>query len=123
MIIDLFISFLFLIVIFIIIVLSSQKFNINNLIDLNMPMIFLPYGAILFPYLGTVSIPEVKEELIKNRKLMKRSIIIGSLIPILIYILFALFIVGATGIETTEISTIGLGNLLGLKMIILGNLF
>ena len=116
-------SIVTLMVIFVIIILSSQKFNINNLVDLNIPMIFLPYGAILFAYLGTVSIPEVKEELIKNRKLMKRAIIIGSLIPIFVYVLFALFIVGATGIETTEISTIGLGNLLGLKMIILGNLF
>ena len=120
---ELMVSTVTLIVIFIIIILSSQKFNINNIVDLNIPMIFLPYGAILFAYLGTVSIPEVKEELIKNRKLMKKAIIIGSLIPIFVYVLFALFIVGATGIETTEISTMGLGNLLGLKMIILGNLF
>lgn len=120
---ELIMSTITLMVIFIIILLSSQRFNINNLVDLNMPMIFLPYGAILFAYLGTVSIPEVKEELVKNRKIMKRAIIIGSLIPIFVYVLFALFIVGATGIETTEISTIGLGHLLGLKMIILGNLF
>lgn len=112
-----------LIVIILMVLFSLKRFDLNNVADLNLPMIFLPYGVILFAFIGSVAIPEVKEELINNRKLMKRAIIIGSIIPIIMYILFALFVIGVTGINTTQIATIGLGNLLGLKMIILGNLF
>ena len=39
------------------------------------------------------------------------------------YLLFALVVVGATGINTTQIATIGLGLLIGKHMILFGNLF
>lgn len=117
------VSMITLIVTTLIILFSINRFNVNNIIDLNLPMIFLPYGVILFAFLGSVSIPEVKEELRKNKRLMKKSIILGSLIPIIIYVFFTLFIIAATGTRTTQIATVGLGELIGMKMVILGNIF
>ena len=59
----------------------------------------------------------------KDKKKLKKAIIIGSLIPFLVYLLFAAAVVGVTGINTTEVATIGLGETLGEYMIIFGNLF
>ena len=83
----------------------------------------LPYGVILFAFLGAAAIPELKEELNKHRKYMKRAIIIGGLIPLVLYALFSFVVVGVTGLNTSEIATIGLGENLGKLAILFGNLF
>ena len=64
----------------------------------------------------------MREELVKNEKLLKKAIIIGSLMPIFAYLLFAIAIVGVTGASTTEVATIGLGESVGSYMVIIGNL-
>ena len=110
------------ITIFLLIIFSGH-FNIRNLTHLDIKNMFLPYGVILFAYLGASAIPEVKEELKKNTKLIKKAILIGTLIPIAVYSLFALGVVGLTGIRTTEIATIGIGNLLGEGILLIVNLF
>ena len=61
--------------------------------------LFLPYGMILFAYLGLTSIPLLKEQLTKHKKSIKKAIIWGSAIPILIYVLFALMTVGVVGLN------------------------
>ncbi len=101
----------------------SSRFDLQNLSYINLKNIFLPYGVILFAFLGATAIPQMREEIIRDKVDLKKSILIGSLIPVLIYIFFALSVVGVTGINTTQISTIGLGELLGYKMILLANLF
>lgn len=101
----------------------SSKFNLQNLTTINLGNIFLPYGVILFAFLGATAIPEMKEEIIRNKVNLKRAVIIGSLIPIIVYSFFALSVIGVTGLNTTQISTIGLGELLGQKMILLANFF
>lgn len=107
----------------IIILLSLFKFDVDNLLHFNWMNVFLPYGVILFAFGGTVSIPEMREVLVKNEGLLKRSIIIGSMIPMAIYAIFSLVVVGVTGIDTTQVATIGLGELIGNHMVIFGNLF
>ena len=119
---ELFLAAVTLAVIISIALISFGHFEINNLTGFSLNNIFIPYGVILFAYLGTASIPEIRETLIKNKKKMKKSIILGTLIPIVVYIIFAFAIVGATGINTTEMATIGLGNLIP-DIIYLGNLF
>ena len=68
-------------------------------------------------------ITEMKECLIRDKDSMKKAIIYGSLIPIFCYVLFAFVVVGINGLGTTEVATIGLGNVLGSGALILGNLF
>ena len=44
-------------------------------------------------------------------------------IPFIVYFFFTLIVVGVTGLGTTEIATIGLGQVVSKSMIIFGNLF
>ena len=119
---ELFLAGLTIAIILSIILVALGYFNLNNLKEFSPGKLFIPYGVILFAYLGTASIPEMRETLIRNKNKMKRSIMIGTLIPIFIYILFAIAIVGATGFNTSEVATIGLGNLIP-NIVLLGNLF
>ncbi len=74
---------------------------------------FLPYGPIIFAMWGTGLIPEVEEMLIGSKELVKKVIVISTLIPAIIYLLFTLLILGITGGQTTETALSGLGNFLG----------
>ncbi len=110
-------------IILLISVFAAPKIEIANLSVFNPKMIFVPFGVILFSLAGSVAIPEMKEELIKNRKLLKKAIIAGSLIPAALYIIFSIVIVGSNGIATSEIATTGLAEVVGAKMFYLGNIF
>ena len=45
------------------------------------------------------------------------------LISSAIYLIFAWIVVGVTGNNTTEIATVGLGKIIGYKIVIIGNIF
>lgn len=120
---ELILSTISLTLIILIILLSLNFIKFNNISYFNIENILIPYGAIFFAFLALPAIPEMKEEISKNKKLLKKAIIIGSLIPFIIYILFVLAIVGVTGINTTEIATFGLGSFIGKYMLFLGSLF
>jgi len=94
----------------------------SSLPSFNPKFIFLPYGTILFAFIGTAAIPEMREELRKNEQKLKKAILIGSIAPIIFYILFAFFIVAATGSSTTEIATHSLESINKLLFII-SNIF
>lgn len=83
--------------------------NPENLVGLNIPSLFLPYGVIFFSLGGLTAIPEMRSMLRGREKLLKKSIILGTLVPILIFILFTFLIVGVTGTETSEEAITGLG--------------
>lgn len=106
-----------------IIFLGSFHINPSNLRGFELANVFLPYGVIFFAFIGASAIPEMRAELKRDPKKLKKAIMIGSGSVILLYALFALVIVGVTGLNTTEIATIGFGNILGQKMLLLGNLF
>ncbi|PIZ51164.1 hypothetical protein COY27_04560 [Candidatus Woesearchaeota archaeon CG_4_10_14_0_2_um_filter_33_13] len=93
---------LLLLVIILIGVFSWDKLNPSHLMHFDLAKIFVPYGVIVFAFLGLPAIPELQEELVKNKKLMKRAIIIGSIIPIVLYILFSCIIIGIIGLENFE---------------------
>lgn len=104
-------------------VIGFPHINTANLTGFNPSYIFIPYGVILFAFAATAAIPEMREELAKNEKHLKKAIIIGISVPMVVYLLFAFITIGITGSATTEIATIGLGNMLGQKMVLLGNIF
>ena len=120
---ELFLSLVVIALILIISVLAFSNIEVSNLGGGDITKVFLPYGVILFAFAGISAIPEMEAEIGKNKKKFKNAIILGSLIPIALYILFTAIVVGVTGVATTEIATIGLGEILGTKMLILGNLF
>lgn len=85
--------------------------------------IFLPYGVILFALNATPAIAEAHALLPGSQRNFKKALIWGTLIPIGVYILFALAVVGAMGADTTEIATIGLGQKFGPMVFWFSNLF
>ncbi|MDP3965168.1 MAG: aromatic amino acid transport family protein [bacterium] len=62
---------------------------------------FLPYGVILFALSAASAVPDAMDALADKRKL-KRAIIIGMAVPLIIYGLFSLVLVGITGTATHE---------------------
>lgn len=85
--------------------------------------IFLPYGVILFALHASPSIAEAHALLPNSQKHFKKALIIGTLIPVFVYIVFALAVVGVMGKETSEIATIGLGNKFGSWVRVFANIF
>lgn len=112
-----------LIIIALICIISFFHTSPQNFTGFNLSKILLPYGVILFAFLGATAIPEMQLELKKNKHLLKRSIMIGIAIPLIFYTIFAIAIVGVTGSNTTEVATIGLGETIGPYMMLFGNLF
>ncbi|MBW2978378.1 GerAB/ArcD/ProY family transporter [Candidatus Woesearchaeota archaeon] len=110
-------------IVIILALLSSPFIATKNFTSFNPAKIFIPYGVVFFALLGAAAIPEMKEELVRNEKKLKRSIIIGASIPIIIYLIFTFIVVGVTGLQTTEVATIGLGEIIGSRVILIGNLF
>jgi len=80
-----------------------------NLIYFNIGNVFLPFGVILFALMSFYAIPQIEILLHKNEKLMKKVLILGTLVCVVFYILFALVVVGFKGAETPEIATLALG--------------
>lgn len=89
----------------------------------NISQLFLPFGVILFALHATPAIAEAEALLPGEPKKFKRAIIIGTLIPAAVYILFALAVVGASGLNTSEVATVGLGKQFGSAVLWVGNIF
>jgi amino acid permease len=83
--------------------------QIENLVYSNKTNLFLPFGVILFSFLGFSAMPEVERIMRGREKHMKEIIILGLLIPLLAYSIFTLIIVGNFGLEVNEIATLSLG--------------
>jgi len=111
--------------IFILAVLASPHININYWQGFSFAKFFIPYGAILFACSGLVAIPEAKEIISadKGEKLFRSVILIGNIIPVIIYISFAAIVIAVTGPKTTEIATIGLTSVIGPAALLIGSFF
>lgn len=94
---EFFLISLLLLVVIIIGFFSFKQINPSYLRGFDSFYLFLPYGVILFAFLGAPSIPEIQEILGVQKRKMKKAIIIGSIIPIVIYLLFTLIVVGIVG--------------------------
>ena len=73
---------------------------------------FVPLGVVLFALLGFSSIPEMRIEILKKEKLLKRAIVAGNLIPIFLYAVFCLVFLGVFGKNVTEVATLSSGSFL-----------
>lgn len=84
---------------------------------------FLPFGVLLFAFHGTSAIPELEMITGSDATAFRKAVIVGSLVPIILYLVFAGVVVAVTGADTTQIATIGLGNAVGPRVILIGNIF
>lgn len=121
------IEFAFTALIFVIVMViasvGAPHITMANTATVNWAELFLPFGVMLFAYGGATAIPQMEELLPNNRRALKRAVILGSVIPILLYLIFAVVVVGVTGNATTEVATVGLGAVVGPWMVALGNVF
>lgn len=93
-------------------VFFANKIDITNLTYSNhqsIKHILTPFGVILFALLGYTTIPEIEKIIGKDRKAMKKSIIISIIFASTIYIIFTAIVLGFKGSSTPEIATLGLG--------------
>jgi tyrosine-specific transport protein len=98
------------------------KFQTANWNSFDLSKIMLPFGVILFALHSSFAVVEAHALLPGSEKHFRRALVTGTVIPIILYILFALAVVGATGLGTTEVATIGLGLAFGKAFFIFGNI-
>lgn len=120
---ELWLVFAFIFIVFIIIAFSSSSLTFENLQYSNLKNVFTPYGVILFAYGGAASIVAMRQILKRKESQLRTAVVLGTVIPMVIYIAFSVIVVGVTGIGTTEVATVGLGQALGPAMILFCNLF
>ena len=60
--------------------------------------------------LGFTSIPELRREIKGDEKLLKKAIILGTLIPVFLYFIFTLIFVGVLGQNIEQVATISFGS-------------
>ncbi|MBT4121795.1 hypothetical protein HOE31_02485 [bacterium] len=120
---EFFMTLIILVIVLIIILLSVNSIDLSNLNEFSLAKVFIPYGVIFFAIGGTSAVPQLRLVLKGREKDIKKAILIGVSIPFIVYFFFTLIVVGVTGLGTTEIATIGLGQVVSKSMIIFGNLF
>jgi len=106
--------------ILIIFVMLSPGVNFGNIIYSSPASLFLPFGVVLFALLGFTAVPDIQEEIPKNKKFVRTAIIVGTLIPIVAYILFSFVFVGNLGVSVNQIATTSFNGFIGKLLILLG---
>ncbi len=106
--------FIILALMLLILVFFTGKIDANNLSYVNKGNLFLPFGVILFSFLAFSAMPEVGRILSKQEYLTKKVVFLGVLIPLVVYLLFSLVVVGVFGLQVNEIATLSLGRFFSL---------
>lgn len=83
---------------------------------------FIPYGILLFALWGGVVIPDVAAFFSKNPFRTKTAVIAGSILPIIVYFLFSLAIVGVSGDLTSQEALRGISGIVREEVILLGSI-
>lgn len=120
---EFFMTILLLLAAMVLLVKAAPLINFNNFQPLNLSKFFLPYGVILFALAGSAAVPEMRQVLVGQERKLKRAIFWGTLIPVILYFLFAAVVVGVTGRLTSEEAIGGLVPYFGGWVIILGAVF
>jgi len=110
--------------VFLIFIFGLPKISLANLAVLsNKEFWFLPYGVLLFAYAGFSAIPTQREIIREKPGIFKKSILFGSMIPAVLYFIFALSVVGVSGDVTSPDVVSGLVSFLDYRIIMLVSLF
>ncbi len=107
-----------------IIVSGYGQIHLINLDSVQIKNIFLPFGPLFFALLGFWCVPDMKRILgSKHKKNLRKTIILGTLIIAGSYLLLIFVVLGITGIETTQLFSVGLSSHLGHGVSIFIHLF
>lgn len=98
-------------------------FNVQNFSSINLQFLILPYGVVIFSLWGTSVIPEIKEILSGDRRLLRLVIATGSILIALIYLFFVIIILGVTGPNTSREAMLGFASAVGQRIVFWGFCF
>ncbi|MFH1399693.1 MAG: aromatic amino acid transport family protein [Candidatus Woesearchaeota archaeon] len=107
-------------------VLCIHKVDPQNLTGFDFGKLLVPYGVVLFAFMGAAAIPEMREELKGEEAKLRRAIVVGMVVPTVLYALFSLVVVGVVGLsgfKDQTIATIALSHFVGEHIGVLGNAF
>lgn len=108
----------------IIFIVSLPHIKLENYLVGNISNWFLPYGVIFFALGSSSAIPELEDILgWKHKKDLKKVIIWGGVISILITLLFSLSVLGVSGLNTSDEAIRGLSPYLGDTITLIGAVF
>ena len=121
------IELILLIVFFFILILFFIKafpfIDVSYFKNIDLKFITLPYGVILFSLWGASIVPEIKEMLKGDRKMLRKVIISGVLLAAVTYLFFVFTVFGASGDNTSKEAISGLAHALGDNVVRFGFVF
>lgn len=82
---------------------SLSDIEYSHLTEFHPDKFLFPLGVIIFSFISSAAIPEVNELVKDKKKDFKNAIIIGSLIPIFIYLIFSFAVIGIVGLENFDL--------------------
>lgn len=121
---SLFIAGFMILMIFAIFFVGVQSFNVASF-SFNPIYALFPYGAILFSFAGRPAISSIHEYMIEKKISEERvnlAIVLGSMVPAILYILFVIGILGITGglVSEDAVSSVNLASpVLGILLAVL----
>ena len=101
---------------------SIPHINSANLSGFDASEWFFPYGILMFALAGMAAIPDMAGFLEHDPKLLRKAIITGSVLPAVLYFLFALAVVGVSGSGTTKEAMLGISQVLGGNILFFGSI-
>ena len=120
---EFFMTIFLLLVVALIAVKGSAVVNLANFKLIDWRYLLLPYGAMLFSLDGCGSLPIVVKLLKKDKKAVKSVVRVGTILPILIVIIFTLVVVGISGAATTPDALVGIKSILNDGVILFSLIF
>lgn len=113
----------FLAIVVLIFVKAYSFINLSYLKNIDLKSFALPYGVVLFSLWGSAIVPEIKEMLKGDWKLLRKVIISGILLAAITYLFFIFIVFGASGVNTSKEAISGLAYTLGDNIVRLGLIF
>lgn len=120
---EFFMTGLFISIILLIFGFGIPEMHLQNLSTITPQFWFLPYGVLLFAFGALTSIPLQREILSGKEHLFRASILWAVGLVGILYLLFALTVVGVSGDVTSPDALSGLIDMLGVKIVVLGSIF
>jgi amino acid permease len=100
---EVFTNIFFSLIIFAVFFFGLPKINLNNFLLFDREYMFLPFGVIMFSMIGWTAIPEALGLLktSQEKKNLKKIIILGTIFPVFIYLIFSIMVLGVCGKNTS----------------------
>jgi len=119
---ELFLLFLLFVILILFFIKAFPFIDIDNFKTFDLKYIVFPYGIILFSLWGSAVIPEIKEMVKGSKKELRRVIITGMIVVLIVYLSFIYVVLGSSS-TVSEDAISGLEKTLGTEIIKFGFIF